>query len=314
MDGRPPSRRDIVSVLTTVFSGVLLFYSGVFAFIFAVPAQIVFARHGNERGVRIALWSIGAMVVIHVAQALWIDVEGVNVVRLLVFDSLMPVGVLAGLTVYNVVNARWQPRLLLGGLCVAIGALPTFVLLAEAQRGDGALYQQIEVLLNALGGVEATSEIVTLVVRTAYSTVGFGSIAVIAINWWIGTSFVARSRGYVVTFRRATVDDRTIWFVIGGLAVVVVSWLTHRSALSPLGWNVLLISAALYAVQGLGVCQHLLHRKGVGERGTRSVVTILFVLLLLPGINVIVLIGVPLLGMSEVWIDYKRRNDYEGHS
>lgn len=299
-------------VLTAVLSAVL-FYSGFFTFFFAVPVQVAYSRHGNDRGMMATGAAAALILVMHIVNAL--RVTGATSLSLVLIDVLMPMGMLGGLLVYNVVRRYpWWMRLLAGGAIALVAAIPSLRIIAMLGQDNGEMVEQFNSMLTLMG-VEQNREIwADLVRRIVLSSVGLALTAGIAANWWLGNGIVRRTDGVTVSLRTARLPEQLVWMVIAGLAIIVISWAGASQRFAPIGWNLALVGGFLFAIQGVGLIQHLLHRRGVGFYGERWVLTIILLALFIPGINVLVAGGLPLFGMSEVWIDYKRGVQYEGNS
>jgi len=301
-------------VVSAIVSAVL-FYSGVFSFLFAVPVQVNYSRRGAPLGIRSALATGALIIIVHLAQVLRLDGVQGETVRLLLLDSLMPIGVLLAVSLFNLLRSiTWAYRLLVATVPALLASLPSIVILVAASSGDGPLGEQLSEMLSALGMGVNLEYWLAAVRRIVLNTVGVGLLASVAANWWIGRSIVLRGSAGSASLRDARVPDPMVWFVIAGLAGVLFAWLAGPAALEPLAWNIMLVAAFTYGVQGIGLIQHLLRRRGLSERSERWVLTLSLVALFLPGINVLAAIGIPLLGMSEIWIDFKRGEKYEGHS
>ena len=101
------------------------------------------------------------------------------------------------------------------------------------------------------------------------------------------------------------VPDTMIWplivFLVGVLADVFmgIGWIGH------LMWNGTFMMVLIYGLHGIGLIEYLLTRYKVSRSSRRFIVIISIAVLLLPGINLIILIGVPALGVSELWIRYR---------
>ena len=315
MGGSSMSVREAVPLLLAAVAGVLLFYSGVFAVLFAVPVQVIFTKDGPRKGIAAAGATAVAIVVFHLSQVMRIDSVPSETLRLLFLDSLMPVGLLIGLAVFNLDHRHpWWGRLIAGSVVGVLGAVPSLRILAQADEGTGPLSDQLTAMVEALGMTERPDAFIRMVRTVALNTIGVGIVGAIAANSWIGRSIVLRRYGLSQSLRPARVPERMVWVVIVGLAVVLATWIGDVPLVAPVGWNALLIGAFFFGVQGVGLIQHLLRRRGMAPQGERWVATGVLILLLIPGVNVVALIGVPLLGMSEVWVDYKRGDEYEGHS
>ncbi len=307
--------RSLTPFIGYAGASVLLFYSGVFAFIFAVPVQIVYSRYGKENGLAVATTTAVLIILVHLLQAVRFDGAGTGVIRILLMDSLMPIGILAGLSVFNVArNYEWWARLVGATGVALLGAIPSLFLLHQAVVGEGALAEQLTGMLSVLGINDNPGQWIEMVQRIVFNTIGLGLLAAVAANWWIGRNFARKGHVPTGILRRAGVPEDGIWVVIAGLAIVVLAWLRDVSLwIEMAGWNILLIASFLFAVQGIGILQHLIVRRGGGPAAERWVVTGALILMFLPGLNIIVSIGLPLFGMSEVWIDYKRGETNESN-
>lgn len=282
---------------------------------FAVPVQVNYSRRGAPLGIRSALATGALIVVVHLAQVFRLDGVQGETVRLLLLDSLMPIGVLLAVSLFNLLRSiTWAYRLVVATVPALLASLPSIVILVAASSGDGPLGEQLSEMLSTLGMGVNLEYWLAAVRRIVLNTVGVGLLASVAANWWIGRSIVLRGSAGSASLRDARVPDPMVWFVIAGLAGVLLAWLAGLAALEPLAWNIMLVAAFTYGVQGIGLIQHLLRRRGLSERSERWVLTLSLVALFLPGINVLAAIGIPLLGMSEIWIDFKRGEKYEGHS
>lgn len=304
-------REQWLSLLAAALVSAVLFYSGFFTFLFAVPVQVVFSRRGAERGLLAAGITVLLVLAVHTVQALRFSGPAGYVL----LDVLTPVGMLAGLAFFNLARRYpWWLRLIAGGGIALVAALPGLRALLMAGAGEGELGEQFRSMF-AMMGVNQDWELwVDLITRVVLSSVGLALTAGIAANWWLGNGIVLRGAGAVQTLRYARVPDRLIWMVITGLAIIVASWVSGVGTYAPAGWNLALVGGFLYSIQGIGLIQHLLHLRGVSPQGERWVLTVALIAFFIPGMNVLVAGGLPLLGMSELWIDYRRGDRYEGHT
>ena len=316
MEFRGVNLRSLTPLFWYVGASAVLFYSGMFAFLFAVPVQVAYSKRGPDQGVATTIITALVIVVVHLLQALRFETAGNEAIRILFLDSLMPIGLLAGLALFNLAKGyEWWIRIVFAGAIAVLGAFPSLRLLQQAAAGNGALAEQMTSMLSVLGINENARQWIEMVQQIVFNSVGLGVTVAIAANWWIGRNFASRGNAPVAVLRYARVPDELIWGVIGGLAVVVAGWIgTVPAWAEVIGWNVLLVGSFLFAVQGIGLAQHLLVRRGVGPAGERWVLTGALILLFMPGLNVVVSIGLPLFGMSELWIDYKRGESYESNT
>lgn len=307
-------RRYVPIVVSAIVSAVL-FYSGVFAFLFAVPVQINYSRRGEPLGIRSAIATAVLILIVHLSQALRFPELEREMIQLLLLDSLMPIGILLAVSVFNLLrNVTWAYRLVVSAVPAVLAALPSILILVAASSGEGPLAEQLGVMLSSLGMGVDLEYWLAAVRRIVLNTVGLGLTASVAANWWIGRSIVLRGAGGSASLRGARVPEPMVWCVIAGLAGILLAWIGGVEVLQPVAWNVMLVPAFTFGVQGIGLIQHLMRRRGLSERSERWVLTIALAALFIPGLNVLAAIGIPLLGMSEIWIDFRRGERYEGHS
>lgn len=305
--------RRIAALFVPAALTVALFYSGFFSFIFAVPVQYAFSRNGKQRGLQTIGVAVVLLLLVHGFQALRLSAAAGVDAGTLILDVLMPISFIIALGVMNVLRRVWWQRLLTAGAIAVIGSLPGLLALLRIAETPGPAQDQLLALFGALGWQQNWQGLLAFIRQVLFSTLGFGLTAAVAINWWIGRSMVLRSRGQTETLRRVSVPDQFVWVVIVGLAAVVFNWLQEGNVAGIIGWNVLLLGGFLFAVQGVGIIQYFLYRRGVGEGGQRMVLMVALIGMVLPGLNVVVSGGLPLVGISEVWIDFKRGEYNEGH-
>ena len=89
---------------------------------------------------------------------------------------------------------------------------------------------------------------------------------------------------------------------------VVLLLLVFKASYLPmaLALQVALSLGVLYAAQGIAIIVHWLLRRGIAI-SVRKLVTFVFLLaFLIPGLNVLVIFALPLLGVTESWFTYRR--------
>jgi hypothetical protein len=73
------------------------------------------------------------------------------------------------------------------------------------------------------------------------------------------------------------------------------------------GWNVALATTLLYMVQGVSIVAMFFRRKNPNVTATRVFVLAL-ISAFLPGINLVIWIALPLLGVAETWINFRKNS------
>ncbi|WP_422480857.1 hypothetical protein [Pleomorphochaeta sp. DL1XJH-081] len=97
----------------------------------------------------------------------------------------------------------------------------------------------------------------------------------------------------------------SVWIFLGGWTVVLATLVVDMPVLESLAWNIALSATLLYMVQGVSILAFLVRKRNPGATATR-IFFLSFLLVMLPGVNVIPLAVLPLLGVSETWIGYRK--------
>jgi hypothetical protein len=137
----------------------------------------------------------------------------------------------------------------------------------------------------------------------------FSYFLVLSFNWWLGTIIGTRSLGRQPGLTRIAdfkLPDRYVWPLIASLALVVVNLAIPVEPIAILAWNALLILVFLYGVSGLGIIRFLLRKLNVRPGIRWLLIVVIVVLAMTPRIGFAVLVLVPGLGVSEIWLKYRK--------
>jgi uncharacterized protein YybS (DUF2232 family) len=102
-----------------------------------------------------------------------------------------------------------------------------------------------------------------------------------------------------------SIPHEAIWFLLGGMSTILLSFLVDSILIKSLAYNVSTVVALLYAVQGISIAAHFLVKKFPHIKPSR-IFFLSGALMILPGANVVFILGFPLLGISETWIQYRQ--------
>lgn len=178
----------------------------------------------------------------------------------------------------------------------------------------------------ALAGIDA-KEIAAEALRLVASSFVAILCGLLALGYWLGTSMGRRGAFLAAAFaasnpgaeaprpqaapvgvlRSYRVPYGLLWPFLAAWAFVAATLLVAAlEPLSPIAWNAALTLSLFYAAQGLGIVQHLLDRVRA-PRFTR----IMFgagaiALVLTPGAGSLLAAAIPVLGVTEVWIPYRK--------
>ena len=163
------------------------------------------------------------------------------------------------------------------------------------------------------GAPTVTSDQIDLFIDTVGTVLLRGVLFVYMVYlmaaWWLGSLWGARTIGMrspigrLLTFR---LEPWCIWALLLSGAAVLGDALGDLGVLGYVGWNVFSVFLLLFALQGIGVLQWLFRRYNV-PGPMRVMIGVAMVFMLFRSVlTFIPVFGLPLLGLSEIWIDFKR--------
>jgi len=166
---------------------------------------------------------------------------------------------------------------------------------------------------DAPGGAAVTTDQINLFIDTVGTVLLRGVLFLYMVYlmaaWWLGSLWGARTIGIrspigrLLTFR---LEPWCIWALLLSGAAVLGDALGDLGVLGYVGWNVFSVFLLLFALQGIGVLQWLFRRYNV-PGPMRVMIGVAMVFMLFRSVlTFIPVFGLPLLGVSEIWIDFKR--------
>lgn len=320
MEVSQQGRHLLIFAALTVAS-ILIFQISVVFFLFAVPLFIIQKRYGFQY-----LFMAGffvAMVIVIQTVIRGSGIEGKSLRQFLIIAELAyPLAIIGGVMGISYYQKMRTLHLLIAATVgFAILSIPMIYYYSGNEEIVILLKDQIiyvsdifskgaassdsfesAVLLKELQPdriIEATSKLVFRNYLLAYFIMLTGS--------WYFADAVYRKLNRKPKFKLVEfiVPEIFIWplivSLIGILADVFVGigWVGH------LMWNITFIMALIYGLHGIGLIVYLLNKYKLSRSIRRFIVIIGIAVLLLPGINLVILIGVPVLGVSELWIRYR---------
>lgn len=331
----------MIEILIFAAVSTLLYRLGMGPILFLVPLQVLYTRRGKKSFGWAAALTLVLIIVIGAALARrWSTGEALTsatVISLqmpsLVFELTVGALMIGGLALIQLPEMTPQlrlpryprvTRLVLATAITGILSVPTilyltgneafftnieefFTVLAESTN-SAIIGTQSEALPIAAQPIQTESllRFIGMVLRRTYL---FYYFLILTFGWWLGTIIGARSMGRHPGLTRVAdfkLPDRYVWPLIASLALVVLNLIVPLEPLEVLAWNALLIFAFLYGISGLGIIRFLLSKLKV-RPGIRWLVIIgIIILAMTPRIGIAVLILIPGLGVSEVWLKYRR--------
>ncbi len=120
------------------------------------------------------------------------------------------------------------------------------------------------------------------------------------------------SESFDIKISHLAVPSSFVYAFLGLWALMLVKYFVDLPTLPALLINnAAFVCTALYAAQGFAIIYFNLRKRGVRMRATRVFGFFVIIMLLLPGLNFIILLALPILGVLETWITL-RKNEEEG--
>ena len=326
-----------IGIFSAVALGLYLLTPGVFLFL--IPLQMLAIRRGSSAFNLAALLLVLAAALIELVTAglrssmpaeegylrdiglflsalllggLWL----VNQSRVLPYRSLLRILIAtgaAGLIAVPFVggltsDANFVPTMrdyIAGQPILRLGIAPTDALGTPSTPGGPAIStEQIDLFIDTVG---------TVLLRGLL----FLYMVYLMAAWWLGSLWGARTIGIrspigrLLTFR---LEPWCIWALLASGAAVLGDALGDLGVLGYLGWNVFSVFLLLFALQGIGVLQWLFRRYKV-PGPMRVMIAVAMVFMLFRSVlTFIPVFGLPLLGLAEIWVDFKRPKPGEQNS
>lgn len=270
-------------------------WSGVAALVSLTPVGLAFALGGG------AAAALAAVVAVGTAAAL-LDAGSAVVVT---FKHALP-GLALG---FALARRRSLPSsLVLVSATSLLGLALLVVTMAPAGTSPLALVQRqldahvadLERLPARLGlagdpgWAQDSARLVASTLRVAGPSVVMVGLVLGALVNYVVARLCLRGEGFR-PFAREAVPDHLVWSVIAGGVMLVAG----HPGLEAVGLNLLVVVAPFYAIQGLAVLRHLFLR----VRVPRPLQVVSFGLLAL---QPLLLVGVACVGLSDLWIDFRK--------
>ncbi|MFP4385495.1 MAG: DUF2232 domain-containing protein [Spirochaetia bacterium] len=317
----PDIRRKWLEIAGFSVSAVLLYELGFLLIVFLVPIQILYVRRGENALLSSSVIILIGITIVNLIQAgssLGDPLAG----NLMLLDLLLPAALLAGLYLINTVRLSQFDRTLrfiFAAVLVGVISVPVVLYFADNEVINAVLTTQVEALRDILAdpasgeetaiAMPAAEELISYTKNVFFSTYIFIYTVYLLINWFFGMFFSARSNyGNGVQapdLKRYHVNDKLVWPLLISWGLVLLSRIRELGVIEYAFWNAALILLLFFTLQGAGIIWYLMKKKELSMGFRILIVLGLVALILIPGINIAVIAGIPLLGVSEIWIKYR---------
>ncbi|MBR4437029.1 MAG: DUF2232 domain-containing protein [Spirochaetia bacterium] len=314
------SKRDYIGALIASCISVFAYQTGFFFFLFLVPLQLLLFRSGLKVA-RVAVLGVGiALVYLGIKHTAFGngDVRG----YLLLVELVIPFLLLGGFLLENGFFGNLGGVLLNALLATAITALVSIAVLQVLNNEAFIAYykaqfaEMFNILKSALAGSSDIDlipmmdmDVDTMLVHVSsvfYKGFLFAYFCILFLSYTFALS-VERLTKHEAGIITVMIPDYFVWVLIAALSLVLIdARFQPNPVLGYVGWNVFLIVMLLYGLRGLGLIRQMLEVRKVHPVVRYFIAFATVILLLHPRYGRVLLVGIPLIGISEIWFKYKR--------
>ncbi len=308
---------------------LFLYKVGIFLFLFLIPLQVLSVRRGLKEflyGAGIVLFFIFIFGIIGTRKI----ENGTLRLSLVMLELAVPAALAGGLLLVNI-DFEYLERKLFRILAVTgtVGIVSVLVIVAVLQNESYMMFMKDqltlfinqfkdifigstaynEAMINEMLNPEKLFETAKEIILRNYLFVYF---LLLAGNWRLGTNIGTRSVGRNgAPFAGFQLPDSFVWPLLISWAGVLADNFISLGFISYIAWNAGLIFLLLYGLQGYAIIRFLLSKSNA-SRGLRLFAGLGIVFLLfIPGLNLLVMVGIPGFGVSELWIKYRKEERKE---
>jgi len=295
-----------------MLSGIL-YASGFLTFAFLIPFQYEFSKEGKKEGLLSLLVSF---VMIAGETALRFESTQAIEIFLLMQTMLPPLLLLAACALINSVSADIWKKLIL--VTVVLSAFFGFTLQMRlgTQEVQMSLASLLAQMLSTAGvqGIDSLvllQDYVTPTIELIMKSIGVMLWIIISGSWWIGDALGTRKKNSQEKEKRASGYNVPQWLlwpsIIAWILLLFVLYGEKSGIPALIAWNSALLAAFWYALQGFSAISHFLTAKS--KRNFMGIIVLLLAILLLldSRAGLVIAILAPLLGVSQVWLQYRFR-------
>ncbi len=316
-----PSEEQRRWIEIALFTGAafLLYQVRAAFFLSAVPLFLLgYRRDGYAQlyGAGIYLLAVGMETALRLRG---VDTPGLGRFFFLL-EFAYPFSLVTGILVLQWMGERVLYRLLSAVVLVGGITVPFILVYMNSDEVTTFLSEQIRMIATAFqeafsqsgelsvsgGEASAGDAMVKLVRELFFRNFLFSYFLLLTAMWALSDGIYRRTLARApFSLSDFTVPESFLWPLLSAWAAVLLDVILGLGFFGYLIWNAALILLFVYALQGIGILKFLFRRYGVGG-GWRIMVTVASVIILFtPGINLVLIVGVPLLGVSEYWIHYR---------
>jgi hypothetical protein len=311
-------------------ASALLYHLGFGFVFFLIPQQMVYARQGRKPFLISLAVTFGLVMGIELISVLR-NREGL-VSSFLLIEVFVILALMGGLAAVNLIRPPRPDRvrtLIAATGATALLAVPLMLYLKGNEGFTSAIRQLFDMALDfmtrafsqpesaagaAAPGASGTEALMRMTSEIFLRSFAFSYFFMLCFTWWTGTQLGCRSLGKKAFITRLVdfeLPEIYVWPLIASLALVLVDMLIGFSPLGVIAWNASLILLFLYGLVGIGIMHFLFAKYKLPRRWLTMLLLALGIMLIFTRLSLLVIILVPGLGISEIWLHHRKRERSE---
>lgn len=327
-------RYNSIWIETFLFSvsSIFLYQLSFGIFFFLIPLQILYIRHGKKyftASLSITFFTVALIKFIRIQLA---HLEG-GLGIFFPLELAILISFLAGLFLINYEKLhRFKTLFRLFIITAGFGVVSIPVILALRVNENflaemNNLFLTLSSSLQKVFSSNSSAEIPLLkqilspeALKKTTNTVFFRSyifdyFILVSFSWWAGNRIAdkyktpglrdAQKNHKILKLSELKLEEYYIWPLIISLAVILLDLWVHTGVLAAIAWNAALILLLLYGLEGVAIIKFFLTFFNVSKGFRIIIIATIILLLLSPKINIVFLLLIPGLGISEIWIKYR---------
>ena len=307
----PIALRDSVVAIAVSF---LFFYLGFAQFFFVFPLLLL----STQLGKGVSLISIAVEMALVVLYVVLTSSGGALALPFALFELYIPLSLLAAGVIWLMTEKKSA------GLRLLFSILPSalfFIILYVYLEQDPALLENIigvyedafEALLGPFLNSEMVSEEVIGFVCRILLLVTVSMIVPLVLCFVCVTCFSyesvlhSRESDWEDRVARFELDGRVIWIFLALWLMILLSRFVSMPTMAGIAlFNGALSFTVCYAVQGFSVLCYNMRKRGRRIRSFSFLMILLAIALFIPGINIVIVLALPLIGVLETFIELRK--------
>lgn len=304
----------IRDVIIASIASFLLYYMGFGELIFVFPLLLISTRYG--KGFSAAAILLETILVL--ASSYFLREDGAIGFPIMLIDLYIPLSLLAAGTSWLISERKsFGLRLFYALIPSCIFLIALIVYLGR----DTALYSSVfnyyqdvfEAMLSPFLNVDAFDHEMWNAICSAFIMVMLSLLLPIVLCFACATLFTfesvlhSRESEWEDRVARLELDGKVIWiFLALWLLILLSRFISLPTIAVALLFNVALSFTISYAIQGFSVLYYRLRKRGRKLKSYTLFLILIAIVLFVPGINIIIVLGLPLIGVLETFIELRK--------